>query len=163
MVTKEDMQVITFNLDQEEYAMDVLQVYEIKRLKELSITRVPQAPDYVEGIIKFREEVIPLLDLRTRFGLSRREIDRETRIIVVRSREKYIGFIVDGVNEVLSFSPDEISDAPVETMQVNASFIQGIAHYQQERLIIILNVGKILSRQEETMVENLAKENVEEA
>ena len=98
-LTDEVFQVVSFEIGPEEYAVDILEVQEIIRLVE--ITPVPKAPHYVEGVINLRGKVIPIVDLRSRFGLSTAEHTQDTRIVVVDVSRIILGFIVDSVSEVL--------------------------------------------------------------
>lgn len=144
MENKEQLKVVTFQLGKEEYGINILKVHEIKRLKEITITQVPRAPFFVEGVINLRGDVIPIIDLRSRFGVGEKRQDKETRIIVVNLDEKYIGLIVDRVSEVLNFDEDTIDDPPDEVMQVDTYFVEGIGK-QEERLVILLDIDKILT------------------
>ena len=157
MTVEASLQVLTFNLGKEFYGLDVLQVYEIKRIREVRITKMPQAPAYVEGIFKFREEVIPLLDLRSRFGFSRREIDRKSRIIVIQIKNRYIAFMVDSVHDVMTFEVENISPPPRESTQGQTSYVQGIAHTDEDRFIIILDAERILSEEEQEKVQEVGQ------
>ncbi len=158
----EQKQVVIFNLGEEEYGLDIMQVFEIKRMNELLITEVPNTPDFVEGVINLRGDVIPLLDLRTRFGMERKEKDKHTRVVVVRLEEKYIGFVVDSVSEVIQFAASDIDPPPEEVMQIASVFIQGIGK-QEDRLVIILNTEEIVSLTEKKPDEDREKIRSEKA
>lgn len=158
----EQKQVVIFNLGEEEYGLDIMQVFEIKRMNELLITEVPNTPDFVEGVINLRGDVIPLLDLRTRFGMERKEKDKHTRVVVVRLQEKYIGFVVDSVSEVIQFAASDIAPPPEEVMQIASVFIQGIGK-QDDRLVIILNTEEIVSLTEKRPEEDKEKIRSEKA
>ena len=101
--TKQDydelLQLVSFNLDEEEFGVDILKVREINKM--LQITRVPNSPHYVEGVINLRGRIIPVVDLRAKVGLEKKSYNKDTRIIVVEIADKTIGFIVDKVSEVL--------------------------------------------------------------
>ena len=96
---EELLQLVSFNIGGEEFGVDILQVQEINRM--LEVTRVPNAPEYVDGVINLRGKVIPIIDLRRRFGMERREHDKNTRIVVVELSRKIVGFVVEGLREVL--------------------------------------------------------------
>ena len=99
-MAKELMQLVSFKLGSEEFGIDILKVQEINRIVE--ITHVPKSPDFVEGIINLRGKVIPIIDLRKKFGLEQKEYTKNTRIIVIELEGGRItGFIVDSVSEVL--------------------------------------------------------------
>ena len=99
VVGSDILQLVTFNLGNEEYAVDILKVQEINRMKE--ITRVPNSPGYVEGVINLRGKVIPVVSLRTRFGLMEKESDEQSRIMIMDIQGITMGLVVDSVSEVL--------------------------------------------------------------
>lgn len=125
-------------------------------MKEIGITFVPRAPEFVEGVINLRGDVIPIIDLGKRFGLENQKSDKETRIIVVKQDEKYIGLTVDRVNEVLNVEEEVIEEPPPEISQINSFFISGIANYE-ERLVIVLDINNILSPREDVEISKLAR------
>ncbi len=151
MGQNKQLQLVTFQLAGEEYGVDILKVHEIKRLKEIGITYVPRAPEFVEGVINLRGDVIPIIDLGKRFGLDNQKSDKETRIIVVKQDEKYIGLTVDRVNEVLNVEEEVIEEPPPEISQIDSFFISGIANYE-ERLVIVLDINNILSPREDAEI-----------
>lgn len=139
---RKEQQLVVFRLGTEEYGVDILQVQEIKRM--LEITRVPQAPDFIEGVINLRGQIIPVLDLRRRFGFPAAERTADARIIVVNIGELVIGLIVDTVLEVISLPGEAISPAPALVTGINNDFLAGIGDLG-ERLLIILNLEKNLA------------------
>ncbi len=156
MAKNQQIQLVTFQLSGEEYGVDILRVHEIKRLKEIGITHVPRAPEFVEGVINLRGDVIPVIDLGKRFDLENKKVDKETRIIVVKQEDKFIGLLVDRVNEVLNVDKEAIDEPPREISQVNSFFISGIARYN-ERLVIVLDIGNILSPRENEELAKIAR------
>ena len=151
-----ERQLITFNLMEEEYGIDILQVEGINRLKEISITRVPRAEQFIEGVINLRGNVIPIIDLRKRFDLGSTPKDRDARIIVVQIEEKLIGLLVDRVNEVVSVNTNNIGPPPEEVTQIDTQFLDGIARLK-ERLILVLNVHEMLSSKEQEELVNMTE------
>ncbi len=139
-------QMVTFNLGQEEFGVNILQVQEINRMVE--ITRVPQTEQYVEGIINLRGKVIPIIDLRKKFGMAEKEYDGYTRIVVVDVSNEVVGLVVDGVSEVLRVPSDSLEDAPKlvsgESTYSGAAYIKSIAKLA-DRLLIYLDLGKIIA------------------
>jgi purine-binding chemotaxis protein CheW len=142
-------QMVTFNLGQEEYGVNILQVQEINRMVE--ITQVPQTEHYVEGIINLRGKVIPIIDLRKKFGMAEKEYDSHTRIVVVDVSSEVVGLVVDGVSEVLRVQADSLEDAPKlvsgASSYSGAEYIKSIAKLQ-DRLLIYLDLNKIISSSE---------------
>ncbi len=141
----EVLQLVTFRLGREEYAVDILNVQEINRMVE--ITNVPNSPPHVEGVINLRGRVIPVVNLRKRFGLDGKEFDRDTRIIVMDIKGTVAGFIVDGVSEVLRISSDTVEPPPPITNGVNSEYVKGVGKVD-DRLIILLELERLLSENE---------------
>ena len=136
------LQLVSFMIGNEEFGVDILSVQEINKMTQ--ITKVPNAPDFVEGVINLRGRVIPVIDLRTRLKLSKKEHDKDTRIIVVDIENKTIGFIVDAVNEVLRI-PLNITEAPPEIVTgIDSDFIKSVGKLE-DRLLILIDLNKILS------------------
>jgi len=144
---EETTQIIVFKLGEEEFGVNILQVREIEKL-DLGITRVPRAPHFVEGIINLRGEIIPIVDLRKRFGLTLPEVGINSRVIIVEVGEAQVGMLVDGVEEVLRIPVSAIEPAPTITKGVDAYFLAGVAKVG-ERLIVLLNLERTLSPEEE--------------
>lgn len=143
--SKELLQLVSFNMGAEEYGIDILKVQEIIRFTE--ITRIPNAPAFVDGVINLRSKVIPVIDLRTRLGMERKERSNSTRIIVVEISGRTTGFKVDGVNEVLRI-PENITEAPPEIATGNGGeYITSVARLE-DRLLMMLDLEKILCREE---------------
>ena len=146
------MQLVSFRLAQEEYGVEITKVQEIILMGE--ITRVPQTPEYIKGLINLRSTVIPIVDLRLRFGLDRQEPTDETRIMVVNVGGKTIGIIVDAVSEVLRISKDQIAPPPPTVAGLGREYLTGLVKLEN-RLLILLDIDKILGEQETTAVESL--------
>lgn len=136
---------LTFVLGEEEYGLDILKVKEIIGLME--ITRVPQMPDFVRGVINLRGRIIPVIDLRSRFGLPEQEDTRETCIIVVDLNGVLMGVVVDRVSEVLDLNLEDIEETPEFGAEVDTDFITGMGKYE-DRVIMLLDIGKVLLGEE---------------
>ncbi len=136
----EIFQVVSFEIGTEEYAIDILEVQEIIRMVE--ITPVPKAPHYVEGVINLRGKVIPIVDLRTRFGVSGAESTKDTRIVVVDVSRIILGFIVDSVSEVLRI-PSSLIESPPNGKQGGAEFYKGVGRVDG-RLLIFLDLDRLV-------------------
>lgn len=144
-------QLVSFRLGAEEYGLSIMKVQEIIRLQE--ITKVPQMPEFIEGVINLRGNVIPIIDLRKRFGLEIIEKTAETRIVVVSVRERVMGIIVDGVSEVLRLSDDQIEPPPPVVSNIGREYIKGVGKLEK-RLLILLDIDKILSSQEHSIIDS---------
>ena len=140
-----ERQLVVFDLAAEAYGVDIGTVREIIRLQE--ITHVPNAPDFVEGVINLRGKVIPVVDLRKRFGVAVGEQTAESRIVVVDIAGEDIGVMVDAVAEVLRIAADSVESASSIITTADSYYILGIAKLG-ERLIILLDLDKVLSQEE---------------
>lgn len=138
-------QLVVFNLADEYYGVDIAAVEGI--IKMQAITVVPRAPHFVEGVTNLRGKVLPVIDLRRRFGLPREANSREARIVIVEMGGATVGMIVDGVSEVLRVSDEAIEPPSPIVTTLDSAFIQGIAKLG-ERLVILLNLDKVFSTQE---------------
>ncbi len=135
------LQLVSFHVGEEEFAIDILGVQEIIRVVEL--TPVPNAPYFVEGVINLRGKVIPILDLRSRFGLPPTDRTNDTRIIVVEITKTVLGFIVDSVEEVLRLPESLIETPPSTGRGGSAEFHKGVGRVNG-RLLMLLDLGQIL-------------------
>jgi len=139
------LQLVTFTISNEEFGLDILKVQEIIRTME--ITRVPRAPNFVEGIINLRGKVIPIIDLRRRFGLESKPHDSQTRIIVVEINMMVVGFVVDSVSEVLRIQSNTVEAPPAVVSGVDSEYISGVGKLE-DRLLILIDLNKLLSEEE---------------
>jgi len=150
--TEHEVQVVTFTLGKEEYAIDILQVQEIVMMRE--ITRMPRAPEFIEGIVNLRGQMIPIIDMRKRFDLSSVEHDAETRIIIVEIAGELVGMVVDGVREVIRLPDSAVSPPPPMIKGISAEYLKGIGQIG-ERLLIMLDLEKVLSADEQEVLRKL--------
>jgi purine-binding chemotaxis protein CheW len=140
-VNTDELQLVSFNIGSEEFGVEILKVQEINRMVE--ITKVPQAPHYVEGVINLRGKVIPIIDLRKRFNLDVKEYDKNTRIVVVDINGSIMGMIVDAVSEVLRLPSSTIEPPPEIVTGLNAEYIKGVAKLE-DRLLIFLDLSRVI-------------------
>jgi len=155
--TQEEVkQLVIFKLGDEEFAVDILQAKEIEKIDQ-GITRVPKAPIFVEGVINLRGVIVPIVDLRKRFGLVVRPVGHDTRVIIVEVNSNLIGMVVDSVAEVCRINVSEINLAPELAKGVDACFLSGVVKLNNNRLIVLLNLERALSTEEakELVVANL--------
>ena len=139
---EELLQLVSFNIGEEEFGVDILKVQEINRM--LDVTRVPNAPEYVEGVINLRGKVIPVVDLRKRFGMAPKDRDKNTRIIVIELSGKTIGFVVDSVREVLRIPHSVTEPPPALVKNINADYITAVGKLD-DRLLTLLDMEKVLA------------------
>ena len=145
-------QLVVFDLANESYAVDIGAVHEIIRMQH--ITEVPRAPHFVEGVINLRGKVIPVIDLRRRFGLAGGEHGRASRIVVVDVGEHTIGIVVDGVSEVLRIPKSTIEPPSPVVTTVDSGYLRGIAKLE-DRLIILLELDKVLTAVDQHAVDGV--------
>ncbi|EEO02665.1 positive regulator of CheA protein activity (CheW) [Vibrio albensis VL426] len=141
----EVLQWVTFQLEEETYGINVMQVREVLRYTE--IAPVPGAPDYVLGIINLRGNVVTVIDTRSRFGLMQGEITDNTRIIVIESERQVIGILVDSVAEVVYLRSSEIDSTPSVGTDESSKFIQGVSN-RDGKLLILVDLNKFLTDEE---------------
>jgi len=147
------LQVVSFRLAQEEYAIEITRVQEIILIGE--VTSLPQTPPYIKGVINLRSTVIPIVDLRLRFGLPLEEVTDETRIMVVNVAGKTIGLIVDAVSEVLRIAQEQISPPPPTVAGLEQNYLVGLAKLD-ERLLILLDIEQIILEEDQSELEPAA-------
>ncbi len=141
----EVLQWVTFQLEEETYGINVMQVREVLRYTE--IAPVPGAPDYVLGIINLRGNVVTVIDTRSRFGLMEGEVTDNTRIIVIESERQVIGILVDSVAEVVYLRSSEVDTTPSVGTDESAKFIQGVSN-RDGKLLILVDLNKLLTDDE---------------
>ena len=137
----DQIQVVAFQLGNEEYAVDILNVQEINRL--LNITRVPRSPDYIDGVVNLRGNIIPVINLHKKFNMQISGNDEDTRIIVFQFDDVKAGIIVDKVSEVLHLNLNDIEETAKVYNSIDAETIKGIARVD-DRLLILLDLQKLL-------------------
>lgn len=137
-------QIVSFRLANEEYGVDIMRVQEIILMGH--ITQVPQVPDYICGLINLRGHVLPIIDLRMRFGLSVTDPDEYTRIIVINVSDRTVGIVVDAVSEVLRIDKKQMEPPPKGVSGIGQDYIEGLVKFS-DRLLILLNIENILDEE----------------
>jgi len=151
--SEELLQLVSFNIGDEEFGVDILKVHEINRM--VDVTRVPNMPEYIDGVINLRGKVIPIIDLRRRFGMERKEKDKNTRIVVVELSGKVLGFVVDAVSEVLRIPKSVTEPPPPIIAGIEAEYITAIGKLEN-RLLILLDLDKVLTQSETSDLKQIA-------
>jgi len=141
----EMLQLVGCRLDNEDYAIAIIKIQEIILMKP--ITRIPQVPSFIEGLINLRGVVIPIINLRTRFGMEPRAHDEETRIIVLNLHGKTVGCVVDSVTKVMRIGADQVQPPPLTMMSVAKHYISGLGKLE-DRLLIILDIERLFDANE---------------
>ena len=147
----QELQLVTFKLANEEYGLPITKVQEINRL--VPVTKLPQTPSFMEGIINLRGRIIPVIDLRKRFNMPITDHDDDTRIIIVEISGQIVGVTVDAVTEVVRLNTANIEPTPA-TVAVDLQYIEGVGKID-DRLIILLDIDKVLTTQEELAVKQI--------
>ncbi|MBA1335061.1 MAG: Positive regulator of CheA protein activity (CheW) [Firmicutes bacterium] len=145
-------QLVVFRLGEEEYGMDILGVKEIIRYQKT--VKVPDSPDFIEGIINYRDSVVPIMDLNKRFRLTGKGLSDTTRVIIVNMGGKQVGLMVDQVEEVLRINESSIEATPEVVAGVDRQYIRGIGKLEG-RLIIILDVERVLTEGEKQELQQI--------
>ncbi len=146
------IQVVSFLLDEEEFGIDIMKVREINKLSK--VTQIPKAPGFVEGIVNLRGVIVPLIQLRSRLGLLKKEYDKNTRIVIVENEGRSIGFIVDSVSKVLRIDQNKSEAPPKIAAGINSDYIKSIVKLE-DRLLILLELNNILSGNEKHQLNNI--------
>ena len=154
-VSAHEGKFLTFVLGNEEYGVEILKVREIMGIME--ITTVPQTPDYMKGVINLRGKVIPIIDLRLKFAMPEVEHTKETCIIVAEVGAAQVGVIVDSVSEVTDIKGEDIEEAPSFGQGIDTNFIMGLGK-TKKKIIILLDIEKVLTTEELKMVKEIAAE-----
>lgn len=150
-----ETQLVVFNMENEEFACNINDVREV--LKMIKVTPLPRSLDFVEGVINLRGEVIPVIDLRKRFGLDEAERTQENRIIIVEVEDRMVGLTVDSVTEVIRLVNKHIQEAPQQVTDKRAKLIKGVGKVN-ERMLIILDLEQILTSTEQIALNEITDE-----
>lgn len=146
------IQLVTFSTGDEEFGVDILKVQEI--ILPMAITKVPKAPEFVEGVINLRGKVIPVIDLRRRFGLKSKAQDKYTRIIVIEINHMIVGFVVDSISEVLRIPANTVEPPPPVVAGLESEYINGVGKLE-DRLLIMLDLDRLLSREDQEALQTI--------
>jgi purine-binding chemotaxis protein CheW len=149
----DEAQLVVFQLGAEFYGVEIARVHEIIRLQ--TVTRVPRAPVFVEGVINLRGKVIPVVDLRRRFGLPMADHTRASRIVVVEIGDQVVGVVVDGVSEVLRVNGATVEPPSPVVAGIDSEYIHGIAKLD-DRLVILLDLDRVLAQSDRRSLETIA-------
>ncbi|MDF2839548.1 MAG: cheW1 [Clostridia bacterium] len=145
----EEMQLVVFKLENEEYGINIMQVQEISPYQKL--TKVPNSPAFVDGIVNLRGDVIPVVSLKKKFNLVESEVTELTRLIVINNGNRRTGFIVDDASEVITISDKDVEEAPPMIVGSDRKYIQGVGKLNN-RILIILDLHKLLTEEEQNQL-----------
>ncbi len=147
-------QLISFAISDEDYGVDIQTVKEVIRHRE--ITRLPKAPAFVKGVINLRGDIIPIIDLRERFGMDQQEYTNMTRVIVVEVEGRSVGMVVDSVSHVIRIEEGQIEPPPPCVGKKSEEYIRGVGKVD-EKLIVLLHITRILTAEEKIEIDKLVK------
>ena len=147
-------QLISFSMGNEDYGVDIQTVKEVIRFRE--ITSLPKAPVFVKGVINLRGDIIPIIDLRERFGMEQKEYTDMTRVIVVEVDGRSIGTVVDSVSHVIRIEEGEIEPPPPCVGKISEEYIRGVGKVD-EKLVVLLNIDRILTAEEKIELDEMEK------
>jgi purine-binding chemotaxis protein CheW len=146
-------EVLVFVLGKEEYGVDILKVQEIRGYEK--VTPLPSAPDYLKGVVNLRGIIVPVIDLRVKFGMPEPTYDSFTVVVILRIAARVIGIVVDGVSDVIRLAPGDVKAAPQLGTMVDSTFLAGLAT-QNERMILLLDIERFLSSGELNLLAQVA-------
>jgi purine-binding chemotaxis protein CheW len=146
-------EVLVFVLGKEEYGVDILKVQEIRGYEK--VTPIPSAPAYLKGVVNLRGIIVPVIDLRVKFGMANPAYDSFTVVVILRIAGRVIGVVVDGVSDVVRLAPSDVKPAPQLGGLVDASFLAGLAT-QNDRMVLLLDIEKFLSSGELNLLNQVA-------
>ena len=144
---------LVFSLGEEEYAIDILKVQEIRGYE--NVTRIANAPDFIKGVTNLRGVIVPIVDLRIKFHLDKVDYGGQTVVIVVNVGSRIVGIVVDSVSDVMTLNPDQIKPAPEFGVTLSSDFLSGLGSLE-DRMLVIVDIDKLLTSEEMALVETVA-------
>ncbi|NBI05803.1 purine-binding chemotaxis protein CheW [Senegalia massiliensis] len=147
-----EKQFVVFKLDGEEYGINIINVKEIGIYKEP--VKIPNSPEFIEGIINYRGEVIPIVNLKKRFNLNDLIISNNTRVIIININDKQVGFVVDEASQTIRIDEEHIENTPEMVTRIDSEYITGVGKVE-DRLILIIDLEKVLTDSEKQKIESL--------
>lgn len=149
-------QFLIFSLGNEEYAIDILKVQEIRGYD--NVTRIANAPAFIKGVTNLRGVIVPIVDLRLRFALANAEYNNQTVVIVVNVGQRVIGIVVDSVSDVMALLPDQIKPAPEFGATLSADYLSGLGSVG-DRMLVLVDIERLLTSEEMALVEHINDEH----
>lgn len=147
----ENREFLVFSLGDEEYAIDILKVQEIRGYE--NVTRIANAPDFIKGVTNLRGVIVPIVDLRIKFHLENVEYGGQTVVIVVNVADRIVGIVVDGVSDVMTLVPDQIKPAPEFGVTLSSDFLSDLGSLD-DRMLVLVDIDKLLTSEEMALVDS---------
>lgn len=151
----ESREFLVFSLGEEEYAIDILKVQEIRGYE--NVTRIANAPDFIKGVTNLRGVIVPIVDLRIKFNLENVEYGGQTVVIVVNVADRVVGIVVDGVSDVMTLTPDQIKPAPEFGVTLSSDFLSGLGSLD-DRMLVLVDIDKLLTSEEMALVDSTSSQ-----
>ena len=148
-------EVLVFVIGKEEYAVDILKVQEIRGYEK--VTAIPAAPHYLKGVVNLRGVIVPVVDMRIKFGIPDPPYNSFTVVVILRLSSRVVGIVVDGVSDVVPLAASDVKEAPRLGATVDASFLTGVATLG-DRMVLLLDIEKFLSSGELALLDTVARE-----
>lgn len=145
---------LVFSLGEEEYAIDILKVQEIRGYE--NVTRIANAPDFIKGVTNLRGVIVPIVDLRIKFHLDKVEYGGQTVVIVVNVGERVVGIVVDGVSDVMTLTPEQIKPAPEFGVTLSSDYLSGLGSLE-DRMLVLVDIEKLLTSEEMELVDHISE------
>ncbi|MFN3880864.1 MAG: chemotaxis protein CheW [Nitrincola lacisaponensis] len=145
---------LTFTLGEEEYAIDILKVQEIRGYD--AVTRIANTPDYIKGVINMRGVIVPVVDMRLKFHLGNATYDQFTVMIILNLGQRIVGMVVDSVSDVIALNPEDIRPAPDFGSTFDTQYLLGLASVG-ERMAIVVDIEKLMTSQDMGLIDQLAE------
>ncbi|THD02893.1 chemotaxis protein CheW [Panacagrimonas perspica] len=149
---------LTFALGAEEYGVDILKVQEIRGYD--TVTRIPDAPDFIKGVINLRGTIVPVVDMRLKFKLGKADYNEFTVMIILNIAHRVVGMVVDGVSDVMQLSAEQIRPAPEFGGAVNTRFITGIGALDK-RMLILVDIEKLMSGSDMSLMDAASSQSLQ--
>ncbi|MGM0614038.1 MAG: chemotaxis protein CheW [Pseudomonadota bacterium] len=146
----DNREFLVFSLGEEEYAIDILKVQEIRGYE--NVTRIANAPDFIKGVTNLRGVIVPIVDLRIKFHLESVEYGGQTVVIVVNVADRVVGIVVDGVSDVMTLTPEQIKPAPEFGVTLSSDFLSGLGSLE-DRMLVLVDIDKLLTSEEMALVD----------
>ncbi|WP_136255292.1 chemotaxis protein CheW [Onishia niordana] len=143
---------LVFSLGDEEYAIDILKVQEIRGYE--NVTRIANAPDFIKGVTNLRGVIVPIVDLRIKFHLDNVEYGGQTVVIVVNVGDRVVGIVVDGVSDVMTLTPEQIKPAPEFGVTLSSDYLSGLGSLE-DRMLVLVDIDKLLTSDEMALVDTV--------
>ena len=147
---------LTFTLADEEYGVDILKVQEIRGYD--AVTRLPDAPDFIKGVVNLRGRIVPIVDLRIKFKLGKVEYDEFTVVIILNLNGRVVGIVVDGVSDVTALQESQVRDVPDLVSSIDTRYILGLASVD-EHMLILVDIERLMKSEEMALMDGMAAVN----